>query len=499
MPIYRRRRCCSLLTVLIVSTAISACASADYPTIRTSNPMLPTRAVFLNRHGVGVPVRLVGQSDPITRSEYDDHLHRMMESLRGDRQPHGVMIVVHGGMNGFGASRELAEAAGDSIHAAGYNPVFINWRTDALNSYGEHLVWTRRGHVVSGSSAVVNPPLNLVADLGRGVTRWPLNLPESVRDEILTFGHDRSHAVVAEYDTVRAGFGDPAQVQVSLGAYCQSTTGRAATVLRAPFFPFRLALGVPISETVGTSGWNNMLRRTRNVFRQPVESAHQDTAYGYRYRPGQGGVSILMDSLERMIGEESVATGRRRPIILIGHSMGAIVLNEVIRRYPAMTFDTIVYMASAASSRDVYDAILPYLGAHKDTRFYSLTLHPNADAREHMFFPLLPVGSLLEAIDDIYQNPLTHVDRTFGKWTNAMETLHLVPDSVRGQITIKAFGYNDPDGPVNGPNGRTPRRHGDFNDLDIGFWRSSFWQATPPPTAGESQPESCERMSDGRG
>lgn len=456
----------------------------------TSHAKLPTRAVFLNRHGVGVPVRVTGQAESVTGNEYEEHVHRMMIELRRDRRPRGLMIVVHGGLNSFGASREFAEQAGDGIYAADYNPIFLNWQTNLVSSYGEHLFWTRRGHIVTGEAATVNAPFNLVADVGRGVSRWPINVTESLRDDLLTFGADRSYPVMAEYQAVRAGFGNPAQVQVSLGTYCKSTTGQLATALGLPFLPFRLALGLPLSEMGGTSGWNNMLRRTRNVFRQPVESAHRDVAYGEQYKPGQGGASILMDSLQGLLREDTT-----RRVTLIGHSMGAIVLNEVIRLYPTIRYDTIVYMAAAASTRDVYESVLPYLASHPETRFYSLTLHPNADAGEHMLplVPVLPVGSLLEAIDDIYQQPATHVDRVFGKWTNVMETLHLIPDSIRGQVTIKGFGFNDPNHPGYGPYHRQPAAHGDFNDVKLQFWRSEFWE--PPATArpGDPDPRGCTR------
>jgi len=481
-----------MLLALVVACTASGCASTG-GTVWTSHAKLPTRAVFLNRHGVGVPVRLTGDPAPVQHdtTEYNAQLHEMMNELRANRQPRGLMIVVHGGMTGFGASRKFTEEVGDSIHKDGYNPIFINWRTSFWDSYGEHLMWTRRGHVTARTEVVLNVPANLVADAGRGVSRFLLNVPESLRDEgKLIWGGDGAYPVVAEYNALRAQFGEPDQVQVSLGTYCTSTTSRTATLLRTPAAVFRLGLGLPLSDWVGTSSWNNMVRRTKNVFRQPRESSHQDVAYSDRYRPGQGGASILMDSLVRLVREDSMA-GIHRPITLIGHSMGAIVLNEVIRLYAAMDFDTIVYMASAASARDVYENVLPYLATHRNTRFYNLTLHPNADAREHMFSPVVPVGSLLEAIDDIYENPATHVDRTFGKWTNVMETLHLIPDSIRGQITIKGFGWNDPNHPGYGARTGDPGVHGDFNEADLAFWRRSFWEATPPPRPDDPQLRGC--------
>jgi pimeloyl-ACP methyl ester carboxylesterase len=419
-----------------------------------------------------------------------------MSAIRRDTTRASLMIVVHGGLNGFNDSRELAEAVGDSIYRDGHYPIFVNWRTDFPDSYAEHLAFTRRGHVTGRWNALLNVPTNLVADVGRGVTRAPLLLPEQARDEFLALvSGDRSGPVNAEYQALRKQFGDTAQIQASLGTHCTSGRNQMGALVRAPLAPLRLLIGVPVAGWVGTAGWDNMVRRSRNVFRRPAESTHRDTAYSDRYRPGQGGASALMDSIARMLREDAAARNLPRPrrVTLVGHSMGAIVLSEMIRLYPTVQFDTIVFMAAAVSSREFHEKVVPYLAAHPTSRFFNLTLHPNMDARERIVVPIAPVGSLLENIDEIYSNPATHVDRTLGKWTNVLETLHLVPDSVRGQISIKGFGYNDPHHPGYGSRRGNPGVHGAFNDPGLGFWRSEFWKPTPPSPRGEQEPRSCPR------
>jgi hypothetical protein len=55
-----------------------------------------------------------------------------------------------------------------------------------------------------------------------------------------------------------------------------------------------------------------------------------------------------------------------------------------------------------------------------DLRFYDLTLHQDWDAREIEVEGAAPMGSLLEWIDDIFETPLTPIDRTLGKWENVV-------------------------------------------------------------------------------
>jgi pimeloyl-ACP methyl ester carboxylesterase len=347
----------------------------------------------------------------------------------------------------------------------------------------------RQGSVVSPTAlnGVPAAPLFLVADVGRGLARWPLTAAGQVADAVKGIARpDVARSSRIEYEALRKGFGDPQQIQVSLGDFCVTSSDRALAVWRLPFFPLRM-VAAPLSDAFGTPGWDNFSRRTRNLFRQPYESASTDSAYGYKYQPGQGGASILMDSIASLVKADAAA-GVSRPITLVGHSMGTIILDEAIRLYPDLEFTSIVYMASASSIRDFMAKVVPYLERHHATKFYNLTLHPAADAREQLLpiLPVMPGGSLLEYIDDYYAKPLTFVDRMLGKWNNIMEATHLVPDSIRGQITIKGFGVHDPNQPVYGNEARTPRIHADFNDPGIGFWREDFWQAVAPGDTADS-------------
>ena len=64
----------------------------------------------------------------------------------------------------------------------------------------------------------------------------------------------------------------------------------------------------------------------------------------------------------------------------------------------------------------------PVLRMHRcgDLRFYILSLHPEAEARDLEVSGAAPVGSLVEWIDDIFETPVTPIDRTLGKWQNVV-------------------------------------------------------------------------------
>src|SRR4029077_12548648 len=98
-----------------------------------------------------------------------------------------------------------------------------------------------------------------------------------------------------------------------------------------------------------------------------------------RSRPGA--LELLM---QRLSAEQR--KGKSYSITLVGHSMGAIVSNEMIKRHPELSFDRIVYLAAACSVRDCQDSVVPYMLAQKaknhPVQFYNLSLHPIAEVSE---------------------------------------------------------------------------------------------------------------------
>lgn len=145
--------------------------------------------------------------------------------------------------------------------------------------------------------------------------------------------------------------------------------------------------------------------------------------------------------------------GPRRPveITFAGHSMGALVGNEIMRFFPDMPFDRIIYMAGASSVRDFWSSVTPYMrrqrnssGACYDwspvcTRFYNLMLHPQRESRETNIRYAVPQGSLLEWIDEMFEDPRSIDERTIGKWSNVVANRDLFTFSEQRGMMFRVF------------------------------------------------------------
>jgi pimeloyl-ACP methyl ester carboxylesterase len=169
-------------------------------------------------------------------------------------------------------------------------------------------------------------------------------------------------------------------------------------------------------------------------------------------------------------------------VTLIGHSMGTIVLNEMLSSYPELRVTNIVYMAAACSVRDFLHSVIPYMHRNSSVRFFNLTLHPKADAREKNLAGFAPGGSLLEYLDNYLTAPRTELERTLGKWDNALRTYYIIPERLRDRVFIKGFADDD-------RAKAKPRKHGEFNDVDVSFWKEGFW--TPTSSAGDRLLAGC--------
>jgi hypothetical protein len=107
-------------------------------------------------------------------------------------------------------------------------------------------------------------------------------------------------------------------------------------------------------------------------------------------------------------------------------------------------------------------------------QFYNLMLHPYSEARETNYWDVIPRGSLLEWIDDYFENARSPFDRRSGKWRNMALGLHVFPEDVRARVTIKAFGVGD-SLDAGTRFARHPARHGELSDASLRFWCRDFW------------------------
>lgn len=239
----------------------------------------------------------------------------------------------------------------------------------------------------------------------------------------------------------------------------------------------------------GERMWGMMNRRVDTMFyhtssfsrRRDIsrgDTTDEDLAEGGS--TGVGAASVFFRSLERAQRDHRAASA-----LLVGHSMGAIVLNRALALFPDLEAKQIVYLAPACSISDFSLLAGPYLRSHPRTQFYNLTLNPYAEKRERSIGDaplgeLLPRGSLLVWIDDFLQHPRSFQDRTFGQFENAMLASLLFHPRIQGQIHICAL-EAVPTGSVPLPTQAKrafftqyagPTHHGDFSNYR--FWEAGF-------------------------
>uniref|UniRef100_A0A831XK10 Lipoprotein n=1 Tax=Geobacter metallireducens TaxID=28232 RepID=A0A831XK10_GEOME len=473
---------------------LSACTPALYPlkhgiTIDSEGrPLVPTTSGF----------------EPDT--EFDRH----SDEIATAAADHGrILIFVHGGLNMLHTSSRRIKELMDgyfSGHPSEHYPIFVNWDSGFVSTYFEHLTLVRQGKIepVTGP---LTAPFVFVEDTGRAAARAPIawfrqyetdwksttfpNQPytNGCPDDYAPGLHPEIQSQNALYCVLGKGAQTPG-ITLSLG----SATGEGwyTPHMLGRFFSYWLTVPVkyalvPVIDGYGKPAWDNMVRRTRNMYRTPgefdlrqtvmetmgdkesVEAAAREAVQ----REQTGALARLLRQLDRRL-EGNTA----HEITLIGHSMGTIVLNELLRShddYPNLRIRTVVYMAAACSIRDFQGAVIPFMQSErgKEARFFNLTLHPLNDAREADWrkLDLVPRGSLLEWIDNYLTTPDTPLDRTLGKWENIIQATHVIPPEVRSRVNLKAFGVGktETDG---------PQRHGEFDDYEP--WKGQTWRFWDP-------------------
>lgn len=415
---------------------------------------------------------------------FDNHLDAMIASMRSYavNNPRAgtnpeVVIFIHGGMNTERQAAARVAALVPHMTNDGVYPIFVNWNSSLWSSYGDHLLWVRRGNAGYAGLAPVMTPFYLAADLGGAILKSPIVFLEGfwrtaeaipcpvfqneAQDgailasqqltELYGYAATRSNAIAIKVD----GVGSPRPVQ-----WCQTALTLLNTPTRALFAPFFHSLGTP--------AWNIMLRRVDLMFERE-EASHK--GYGFPVPPS-GVLPRFGRRLAEFLKEEKEKTGRQWKVTLVGHSMGCIVTTELLERamihgasFP--TVDNIVLMAPAGSQRDFEHAVIPYMKTNANTICSVLTLDMRGELWERHWRGVLPQGSLLVWIDDYFATPNSEADHTLGRFTNLMLASHRIPDDVRGRINFRAFPF--PSRAIE----HGPAKHGDFSSQR--FWRRDFW------------------------
>jgi hypothetical protein len=216
-----------------------------------------------------------------------------------------------------------------------------------------------------------------------------------------------------------------------------------------------------------------------------VETAHKSHGQSHGeglegYPDGDGGFSRLFHELEicanadpRCLEPRAIESLADAELTLIGHSLGAVIVDDLIYLYDDLPYRNVVHMGSAESVRHFLETVPPVMASQPEMRFYNLSLHPLAEAREAAAWGTAPSGSLLEWIDLMYEVGPPTLDRSLGKWSNVAAAADAFPEPLRDRMLFKVFGFRPANAAIRDPG--DPTAHGDFNDTEMHYWLPDFW------------------------
>ncbi len=434
-----------------------------------------------------------------------------------------VLLFLHGGLNdpGSAVGRAQDKERMNAIFSAGFYPIYIGWDANLWTSYRDHLYPIRRG-VSEPFWGVGTMPLVLFGDAVGGVgdapmdwyhqvfeTDWrrlqfsgsPWNNREAMDPPRLL--NPEPQLVNREYRELRQLLSSSPEraIKISLGHF-SSDSGRNSlgSVTYFAFLPLRIGSS-PLVGSGGQEAWEGMRRRIQSLFFPPdrfdlrpeqsdvrlgrlSNDAFEDRVRGAVLPHDDGALPIFL----RRLSESQQL--RSNQITLVAHSMGTIVACEMLTRYHRIKYDNIVFMAAACSLNEFDRAVVPYLQESPGTLFYNLCLHPQHDIDEGFGGNrdlVAERGSLLEWIDNFYSTPEHFMDRMLGKWDNVVQAVHIIPDDIRGRLTIKAFGVNPRqkfsktfvEDEYVSQKESGPQAHGEFTNWP--YWRKWFWDYERTP------------------
>ncbi|MCB1163068.1 hypothetical protein KDL67_10315 [bacterium] len=480
------KRALPLLAVLaLVASALPAAAYT------------PEETSYLRRHVVLVDGR--GRPlDPATGKRLDapgstltfeSHLDSLLGNIRrqGESGHRDVLLFVHGGLNSFDGSRERALRVGPAMEEAGYQPLFLIWSSNLLVGLKDQAARARNdvhvNPVLNGLYFVSLLPSVVVRGVGRMPEVYPLQLSEdlsTMSSTFFTWQTDVRRIYEAAMEDAKRGEADRLEMSWPIDDRPGKVRMFGRGALWARTFPLRIVTSPFITE-LGASAWHSMRSRSQAMFRRPDEFTYQkgDSSGLRRYDGGGGGgltryVNAFADSLA-----SARQQGRDYSLTLVGHSMGTIIISEVLRRWPELPYSRIIFMAAACSIREAEVGLIPALRRNHSLEFYNLSLHPEAESREMNYGDLPHRGTLLTWIDNFYSTRESFPDRTLGRWNNIALATSIFPDDVRGQVHLKAFGLGRNPSPrpddrllPYAPGYPGPQRHGDFSDY--AFWSDDF-------------------------
>ena len=444
-----------------------------------------------------------------------------------------MLIYIHGGLNKVTKSlakneKLIPEIKNDNEYS--YYPKFFVWPSDGFTNYSEHALNISGGRytenisrgVLGGTATLISDTLQAIVNIPRSwftqavnvkdfawalndsrykepsnVTKFPFRVSHAwiqARGNYCQYAdksNDKTNCSKQSYfasvqnETPVLDKYNESHAKINWSSYERSSSNplkNPKLVWERVSALSRVTVGALTHSEIGAASWRNMKRRAENItsptviFDSRIKGLHSCSKNELTCASGMQ----YFDELLTQINNDDDPS--RYEITLIGHSMGAFILNSIINNNLDKIVEhgvikDVVYMAAATSIQDTVQTIRNLYHAYATKgidsaqwpRVSNLMLNRVAENSELMFYGLVPSGSLLVWVDEVYERPSHPTERTFGSEVNVYSTLPYIERQLgpyyTNKITFKAFDRTP---------GSKPATHGAFNDGE--FWHPEFWR-----------------------
>jgi hypothetical protein len=500
-PLHGIHRALPLLTTFL----LTSCSAIPHP----------PRTSILLANQQGDPLDPAPGFKPLDLSKFDAYLDDMFTDMASycaeqraiERGPCKVLIYVHGGLNSHHDSIQRSVTLNGKIRAAGYYPIFVVWDSSLFSSWLDHVAYVHHG-LWSPRYKFLAPYVAATDEL-EGALKAPASWLSEIRHTIPPVGERSKLEEVAKQsyrDLITSPYfevndiWDPGRKDLADNRALWSE--KVLPYVRSPLTAVSKIVTTPlVIQAAGGGAWDTMQRRATMLFRTEEQFtslsaqniatlAHFITRYQQDFLPQFCAVGTYTPPRDRAafaapreLEMKFVSCDDNLRLTIVSHSMGAIVVDQLLRFAPRIRVSNLVFMAAATSVDDYSDTVHHYLLDQRElhpkqdpTQVYHLVLHPTAEVFKEEFLGLPPRGSLLVWIDNFFSNPVSPLGRTVGRFINLFPEIaalnHETAERLRGQVHLKVFRY--------GKSCRcwSPQGHGDFGAFP--FWQHEFWDPKEP-------------------
>lgn len=386
------------------------------------------------------------QEQRIVQNAVNSHITAELNKIEtyitnaGGAQPVNLMIFVHGGLVSTHDALTNNNALVDADHKlknTNVHPVFVNWNSSLKSALVDDLFLVRKGQrrPITG---VLTSPFIILSRTVNSVLRGIPNL-------------------TYQYDTEKTFFEEWEKEDIRDNtSYKLKQTGKTLATL-----PVTLVT-VPLFSGYGEGSWNMMKRRIDQMFAveiSPLPTEGQDAI------EDPGGLRLFIKAFRKQFLSRMQSNAIK--VDIVGHSMGAIVTTRLLREFPDIPFNRIIYLAPATSIEDFQKTIPHYLAEHTETRFHSYSLSILDETQELNY--IAPKGSLLVWIDNLFEPGLSAEDRRVGNFLNRrafrVDKEFLEGNDVLNKSICRRMRFVKFTGEL-GPNSnkKYPYKHGSFDE-----------------------------------